>query len=488
MFEWAHRNALQTWWLRERRDVLFGLVGLAVLAAIYLSMNLAYRVFGVLSFTQYMYFLFGNLSFLFCLVILTAKKKYILLIFVPAFLLLDIVARFIYTFAEVIPGTPYMHLEMLPVVSVFIVRLLFLLPVAALYCLRPRFKPALYWVLAFFISLAAFFQTAVFVPPLLHENFCSHRVRHIEGCILRAIALADDATFLLDPSFGMKEASPAPARIVRQDGEEIVLDGWEECEGLIGFTRHSDGPGFRVVLAPVYEESETVQVRMVHYLDGRIVHERSYECESYLVPGVDMNCLSPAGDFVALDNGVLLDFLDPDTAFHVFEEAPEVTHSFIEWTAAPETYALYYHRAGNRVILVDPHTRAEAVVHPLMFREPLIPSMTLSPNGQRLLYAGKYTDYFFVDTLGTDTFERIRLRPTDTYMAPMRPFWIDDARFMYVSRNLRLTSIADTGISRLSQVLDFVQAAYYEPATHRVIWTTRHHENGSTIHAIEVGP
>ena len=95
MFEWAHRNALQTWWLRERRDVLFGLVGLAVLAAIYLSMNLAYRVFGVLSFTQYMYFLFGNLSFLFCLVIFKAKKKKKLLIFFAAVIFVYIFCRLI---------------------------------------------------------------------------------------------------------------------------------------------------------------------------------------------------------------------------------------------------------------------------------------------------------------------------------------------------------------------------------------------------------
>lgn len=478
-------TVLNSGWQQDRTSILVILIGSGVLLALSTVVDVAYKYFGVVSITQLFYFYLGLLSFCLCMFVLLARGKWRLPLAVLLFLLNDIALRLAFSFVERTPGTYVLDLSFVQAACIFGVRLLFLLPVLGVHCLRSRFNPLYYWLTACFFAFVAFCLSAVYVPYMMRENLCSHRVRYAETPG-RAIAIDDDAAFLLEPFLNAKGTQPLPVRIVQHDGQDIVLDGWDECESLCGFTRHSDGTGFRVVLVLSPRENETVQTRLIHYMDGQIVEENSLEFPCHLAPNRAMNCLSPGGAFVALNNGVLLDFSDPDRIYHVFEEAPEVTHRFIEWTAAPEERALYYHETKNQVILVDPYAQEQVAIHSLTFREPVITSLTLSPDGQRLLYAGRLTYCFFIENFGTNEVEYRRVRWSEVHFPSLRPFWINDARFMYVSQSMHLHSIDDTGITRLSQLMSVVQWAYYEPATQRVIWTTIHHGVGSMIHAYKV--
>lgn len=452
-----------------------------------LACSFAYEQFGILNFTQNSYLQLGGLSSLTCIGILVLKGKrstrILMPVFLTFFLLSDIAIRLLLSTAEIQPGIHREYIGLADTATILLVRAVFIAVVLAVLYFRPKFKPALYFVCVSFLAAAAFYLSAIQVPLILAEKVYSHKVQQVYTRCVRTFACNDDSSFFLDPPATDENPAPFQSRIIRNGDSPLVFDGWEGSSVLRGFYCDVSRNDFRFVLETTSEDGDMAQLRLLQYLDDQVAYETVYECLICMVPFASKNCLSPDGSLVALNNCNLMKFFDTSTFVSPFEASSDPEYLFVEWTITGEGQPLFYHRTGNRALLIDTETGEPTASRTLSFRAPVISSLALSPDGERLLYAGEFTDCFFLDSMGEERDSVLRVGRAEGYMGC--PFWLNDRHFVYISSSLTLNEV-DTqtrSLGKITQAFELIQWVDYEPRAHRLVWTTQRMGRESTIHA-----
>ena len=474
------------YWKKNRASIIAGVILVLTYSGFLLACSIAYERFGILNLTQNIYLGLGSVSTLMCTGILVSKGKrstYILLpLFVALFLLFDIAIRLLVSIAELQPGIHRDLVSWRGAAAVLLVRTLFIAAVLSVLYFRTRFKPALYFVSACLFAVVAFYLSAVHVPLVLGENLYSHKVLHVATNCLRTFACNDDSSFLLAPSTKNEYSTPFQARIIRNGNPTLIFDDWEDESAVRGFYCNVSENDFRFVLDTTLVDDDMARLRLLQYLDGQVAYEAVYECLPCMVPVISRNCLSPEGSLVALNNCSLVNFFYTSTNISPFEASSDPEYVFVEWTAAEEAQPLFYDRTGNRALLIDTGTGEPTASRTLSFRAPIISSLTLSPDGQRLLYAGEFTDGFFFDSFGQGSDSVLLGERTGGYLGNL--FWLNNKHFVYISNTLTLNEV-DTQTSsmrKISQAFEIVLWVDYEPRGHRLVWTTLRMGKESTIH------
>lgn len=476
-----------TYYRKNRTSILTGMLILLFYGCFLHACSLAYERFGILNFTQNMYQIFGSFSSLSCIAILTLQGRrstYILLpVCLSFFLLTDIVVRLLLSALEIQPGIYREYIDWLGAVVVLLVRTVFVAVLLAVLYFRPKFKPAFYFVVVCFLAAAAFYLSAIQVPLVLAENIHSHKVQQVATRCVRTYACNDDSSFFLDPPATDENPAPFQSRIIRNADSPLVFDGWDGSSVLRGFYCDVSKNDFRFVLETASADGDMARLRLLQYLDDQVAYETIYECLICMVPSASKNCLSPDGSLVALNNCNLMNFFDTSTFVSPFEASPDPEYLFVEWTTSGEGQPLFYYRTGNRALLIDTQTGEPTASRTLSFRAPVISSLTLSPDGERLLYAGEFTDCFFLDSMGEGRDSVLHVGRAEGYMGC--PFWLNDRHFVYISSSLTLNEV-DTqtrSLGKITQAFELVQWLDYEPRAHRLVWTTQRMGRESTIHA-----
>lgn len=480
------------WWEKNWKETFFALFLAWIFIASVFAGIMAYEKFGLISFTEHLYLQSGVMSFALCATILRTPRKgryyFFVLAFLSCFLLIDIVIRLLFSTREIQPGIYRQLLGWNETACILTVKTIFITVLLVIYWFREKFKRSIYVLCLILLSAGAFYISAIHVPLMLREPLSSHKVQRVDGSGVRTYICCGLDTYLLAPS--CTPNNPAQARLIRKGKEVLYLPHWDKFSELLGHYSNEAQNDFRFVVDTTPKDTETALLCLFQYIDDSPAYVKFVECPKYLAPVINRNCLSPDGTRLALNNGKIMDFFDTDSVFTAFAEVNEQEHYFIEWTNTREGYMLYYRKEENEAVLLDPLSGEILAVHPLSFCSPEIGSMTLSPNKQRLLYAGEYTNYFFWETIGGCEFSPARAGRSDAYWEreSTPTFWINDTDFIYQTRSMELYKInIETRIyTKISQPFAFVFWCDYDPKTERALWSTVTPGETTTIHACTI--
>jgi len=460
-------------------------LGLLVLFFNLLAYLLVYLIFGTMSGSQPLYCIGGILHFNLCLFILVSqKRKYFSFLAIPLFLTFDIVFRLIFSyFWETFPGVHRMFLDWESAALILTARFVLLLFIMPLFLLYPKLNRFVYGFASIILCLISAYIAAVHIPRMINEPLYSYEVGTIDAPYLRAGGCNDETTFLLTPLIQNDIVIPSQPRIWKNNGEKFIFNGWDRSAEILGTRCCIENNEFSFVVGTGNDTDDTVCLRFVRFVEEEISHDLFYECPKPLMPDPWSNCLSADGTLVALNNGIFISF-DTGEEYNAFTDLDDAVYRFVEWTTTNVNQALYYDQKENTAFAIGPDTNELAFTHTLKIGGTDVLTLTLSPNGQKLLYTRRFSNYFFCDDIGTGDMDRINFNYANADSQYSPPCWIDDNRFIYVSMSLilRVVDMEERYYRTLSQWFDTVLWATYEPSTGRVLWTTVG-ENNTIIHA-----
>lgn len=470
--------------LSENR--LSAYLGLLVLLFTFLAHLSVYLIFGTMSGSQPLYWIGGVFYFNLCLLIfISQKRKIFAFIAIPFYLTLDVISRLTLSyFWETFPGVHRMFLDWESAALILTARFVLLLFMVPLFLLYSKLNRFVYAFAAIILALISAYITAVHIPCMINEPLYSYEVGTTDAPYLRVNGCSDETTFLLTPLIQNDNVFPSQPRIWKEEGETFIFNGWDRTEEILGTRCCCENNESSFVLRTSNDTDDTACLRFMRFSGEDISHDLFYECPKPLVPDPWSNCLSADGTLVALNNGKFISF-EAGVKYNTFIDMDDAKlFRFVEWTTTNKDQALYYDYKESTAFAIDPDTNELAFTHTLKIGGPDVLTLTLSPNGQKLLYTRRFSNYFFCDDIRTDDMDRINFNYANADSQYSPPCWVDDKRFIYVSRSLilRVVDMEERYYRTLSQWHDTVLWAAYEPSTRRLLWTTIG-DNNTRIHA-----